>query len=377
MPRRVPLLLAVLLAAGTVPRAEAADPAPQLKLTLPPVCYAVVGAGVSIYYDNIVLTQKPEEYRFAVRCDAGTAEDRRWTVTPGPGDVGDHPMVVSVSDAGGKVLQQGKLTLRVAPADAGAGREIRLLIVGDSLTHATVYPNEIARLLSQPGNPAWTMLGTHRPASAAKGVAHEGYGGWTWQRFVSHYVAKPDRAKRIFGSPFVFADRDGKPRLDVARYFETSCGGQRPDYAVFLLGINDCFSANPEDLKAIDDRIDAVFTHADKLIDAFRKAAPQAELGICLTTTPNARESGFEANYHGRYHRWGWKRIQHRLVQRELEHFGARQSQRIAVIPTELNLDPVDGYPANNGVHPNATGYRQIGASIFAWLKARLAAAQP
>ena len=39
-----------------------------------------------------------------------------------------------------------------------------------------------------------------------------------------------------------------------------------------------------------------------------------------------------------------------------------------------MNLDPVDGYPTNNGVHPNAEGYKQIGASIYAWLKARLEA---
>ncbi len=42
-------------------------------------------------------------------------------------------------------------------------------------------------------------------------------------------------------------------------------------------------------------------------------------------------------------------------------------------MPTELNIDPVDGYPENNGVHPNAAGYAQIGASFHAWLKAWMA----
>ena len=46
----------------------------------------------------------------------------------------------------------------------------------------------------------------------------------------------------------------------------------------------------------------------------------------------------------------------------------------VFLMPTELNLDPTDGYPANNGVHPNQFGYQQIGASIHAWLKARLQA---
>ena len=115
-----------------------------------------------------------------------------------------------------------------------------------------------------------------------------------------------------------------------------------------------------------------MFKHAEALIAAFRKAAPKAELGICLTTPPNSRESGFEADYHGKYHRWGWKRIQHHLVQREIEHFGNRQGEQLFLVPTELNLDPVDGYPVDNGVHPNIAGYQQIGDNIFAWLKSRL-----
>ena len=48
------------------------------------------------------------------------------------------------------------------------------------------------------------MLGTHKPKAAAKGVAHEGYGGWTWQRFVSQYDPKPDGTHRKRSSSFVY-----------------------------------------------------------------------------------------------------------------------------------------------------------------------------
>jgi lysophospholipase L1-like esterase len=329
---------------------------------------------MSIYYDNIVLTEKPEAYVFRAACDIGKAEARRWTVTPEPEHVGDHSLAVTVTDASGAELARAATTLKVVSANAGAGRDIRLLIVGDSLTHATTYSNEIARLLSPPGNPRWKMLGSHKPPQAAKGVAHEGYGGWTWERFASHYEPNPDGTYRKRSSPFVYAGADAKPVLDVRRYFSEQCGGARPEFVTFLLGINDCFSANPDDPAAIDARIDAMFAHADVLLKAFRKAAPQAELGVCLTTPPNALESGFQANYKGKYHRWGWKRIQHHLVQREIDRFASREEERLFIVPTQLNLDPQDGYPANNGVHPNEYGYKQIGASIYAWLKARLQA---
>lgn len=355
-------------------RGRAEDSTADIRLTLPPVGYAVAGAEMSVYFDNIVLTQHPEKLRFVVESRLGVTEAGRWTVTPAATDVGDHAWKVVVFDGDRKLAEQS-MTWHVAPAAAGAGRHLTLLIVGDSLTHATIYPNDLARRLSEPGMPAWTMLGTHRPASAQPGVAHEGYGGWTWERFVKHYEPNPNPAERKHSSPFVFLE-NGQPKLDVPRYFRDSCGGKTPDVVTFLLGINDCFGANPNDPAAMDQRIDQVFAQAETLLKAFHEAAPRAELAVCLTTPPNARESGFEANYKGKYTRWGWKRIQHRLVQRQLQQFGGRETDGIFVVPTELNLDPVGGYPDNNGVHPNATGYQQVAASLHAWLMSRMDSAR-
>lgn len=366
-----------ILAAGfpsaTIRHCGAAETPSALQLTLPTEFSAVVDHEMNVYFDNIVLTQTPTDYRFKVDCPIGRTAGERWTLTPSVEDVGTHEFTVTVTDKENHQIATASTSLLVVPADAGADRRLRLLIVGDSLTHATLYPNEIARLLSQPGNPEWEMLGTHKPARAAEGVAHEGYGGWTWQRFAAHYEPNPDGTYKKRSSPFVFGLKDGKPMLDVERYFDEACDGKRPDVVFFLLGINDCFSADADDPQAIDARVNTMLTQAETLLAAFREAAPQADLAICLTTPPNAREEGFEANYKGRYHRWGWKRIQHRLVQRELAHFAGRESQRQFIVPTQLNLDPFGGYPVNNGVHPNALGYQQIGQSLYAWLKTQLA----
>lgn len=364
--------VAVTVLLGIFTPARAADAPNPLRLTLPPVFYAVPGVEMAVYYDNIVLTETPEAYRFSVTCDIGTAEERRWAVIPEGAQAGDHPFAVAVADASGQTLGRAEATLRVVPARAGATREIKLMIIGDSLTHATAYPNEIARLLSEPGNPKWRMLGTHEGRGAAKGVIHEGYGGWTWHRFATKYEPNPDGTYKKRSSPFVFLGDDGKPGLDPARYFDENFEGERPDFITVLLGINDCFGAKPDSPETIDPRVDQMFEVAKTLLDALRKAAPDAEIGVCITTPPNSRESGFEANYKGRYPRWGWKRIQHRLVERELEQFGKREAEGLHIVPTQLNVDPVDGYPVNNGVHPNTFGYKQIGAGIYCWIKARL-----
>ncbi|WP_197993590.1 SGNH/GDSL hydrolase family protein [Gimesia chilikensis] len=363
----IQLILLLLLA---VSPASAAEKTQSLQLTLPPMFYAVPGVEMSIYFDNIVLTETPEKYQFEVDCEIGTVDQNRWTVTPTDSNVGQYSLSVKVTDADGANRGTANTVLQVSKPDAGANRDTcRLLIIGDSLTNATTYSNEIARLLSTPDNPKWQMLGTHKPKSAAAGVAHEGYGGWTWQRFVSQYEPKPDGTNRKRSSPFVYLGKDGKPGLDLPRYFKEECNDQKPDYVIIMLGINDCFSAKQD---AIDEKIDGMFTQADILIKALQTAAPQAEVGICLTTPGNSRQEAFYANYKDRYSRWGWKKIQHRLVQRQIEKFKGRENENLFIIPTELNLDIVDGYPVNNGVHPNKVGYQQIGASIYAWLKYRM-----
>ncbi len=362
------LSLPTIVIAQTV-IAQNKDP---LQLTLPPVIYAVPDVEISLYFDNIVLTSTPQSLNFSVDCGIGKTESRRWVVTPKATDVGTQPLTVRVESSDGSLLATATTKLQVTSAEAGNGESVRLLIVGDSLTNASLYPNELSRLFQSPGNPKLTMLGTHRPPSAAEGVPHEGYGGWTWSRFVNHYEPHPDPNERKFSSPFVFLDSNEQPKLDVARYIDEHCDGQAPDYVVFLLGINDCFRVSPDDPQAIDATIDGMFKHAETLLADFQKAAPQAHLGICITPAANARQEAFQASYQGKYTQWGWKRIQHRLVQRQLEHFAEDNQRNLSLIATEVNIDPVGGYPVNNAVHPNQHGYQQIATSIYAWLKSQL-----
>jgi len=347
--------------------------ADDLQLTLPTEFYAIPGSEMSVYFAETILAEHPEEFQFEVNCDVGSQETRRWHVVPEANDVGRHELTLSVADAEGNKLATATTALVVAPLEAGKNRKLRLLIVGDSLTNASQYPNEIARLLGRPDNPTFTMLGTHKPSGVAPGVAHEGYGGWTWQRFLEHYEPEPDGTHRKMSSPFVFLGEDGTPGLDVPRYFAEHCDGVAPDVIVIKLGINDCYRANTESPATLDASIDKVFQYADKLLTAFREAAPKAELGICLTTPGNGRDAAFGADESGKEKRWTWRRIQHRLVQRQLEHFGGQQEKGLFIIPTELNLDTIDGYPADNAVHPNDEGYVEIGTTIYAWLKHRLA----
>lgn len=357
----------------------ASCPAAPPELTLPPRWHGVCGQPLSLYFDNVVLHEGTEKYQYEVRCDVGRTEGARWTATLEDKDAGPHALEVILKDSGGKVVQSATTTLHVAPRDAGAGRKLRLLIVGDSLTHASLYPNEIARLCAQPGNPKVTLLGTHRPASAAPGVAHEGYGGWTWAAFLTKFSPAPPQPAagppaRKATSPFLFADDKGQGVFDLPRYFREHCENQPPDVVLFLLGINDCFGADPNNAQARDAKINEVLGNAEKLLAAFQKAAPNAVLAVGLTTAANSRDEAFVANYKDRYTRAGWKRIQQHLVARMIRQFNGREAEGVHLLAPGLGVDPVEGYPANNAVHPNAVGYAQLGAGFHAWLKNWLAA---
>ena len=65
---------------------------------------------MSLYFDNLVLTENPESYRFEVKCNLGQVEARRWTWTPTDKEVGEHAMHLSVKDSKGKVLQPARTT---------------------------------------------------------------------------------------------------------------------------------------------------------------------------------------------------------------------------------------------------------------------------
>ena len=369
-----PYLTAGLLFIAFCGVATAADT--KTHLTLPPALYAVPGVPMNIDFRNTILAEPEEGYTFKVECKVGKVDgNQRWTVNAKKDEVGEHVLKMRLSDANGKLVDEASTLIRVVPRDAGKGREVSLLIVGDSLTAATTYSNEVGRLLSEPENPEWTMLGTAKARGGKKGVAHEGYGGWTWARFNTLYGpedwAMQSGRERRERSPFVFAD-GGDPKLDIKRYIKEQSNGKAPDYVTFLLGINDCFSTNHEDPAAVKAKFEAVNKQAEILLAAFREALPNADLGVCLTTAPNSRDEAFVANYKDKYTRKGWRSIQYRLVESQLEHFGGREKERIFIVPTSLDLDPVAGYPKNNGVHPNESGYARIGTSIYEWLKWRM-----
>ncbi len=356
-------------------------PAYDVELLLPPCLYAVPGLECSLYLENTVLVINPANLAFDVDCPRGQQQRERWTYTPKEGEAGEYPLRLTVYGEGNVRLAQGETVVRVVPPCQAA--ELSVLMIGDSLTNASVYPAQVLENAAADPGLEIRLIGTNTPRKDNPALRHEGYGGWTAAGFVSLYSPEPWKDGRRACSPFVFAGDDGKPVLDFPRYCREVNQGKAPDAVTILLGCNDTFGATEEKQA---EAIAACIANLDRLVGAIREFGPATAIGILLPAPPAATQDAFGANYGCGQTRWQYRRNQHRLARAMIEHYGRRETEGIEVLPSNVVVDPVHGFPSqtvkanarstveiqrlNNGVHPNEAGYRQLGDALYGWLRA-------
>lgn len=367
------------------------------RLVLPPVFHALTGLEANLYFDNAFLSLNPANHAIDVVCARGAQQSERWTWTPSPdpekNDLGDHPFALEIRDHTHALVARAETVVRVhsRAVSTTPGAPVSLLIIGDSLTNASVYSGRVLELANEDTYPL-RLVGTRGPGAEAQvgggdgsGNRHEGYGGWTAQRFATHYhdgIARGGPYQEC-GSPFLYQDdADADPQLDFARYCAEFNEGRAPDFVTILLGCNDTFSATDD---TIEERIDTMFAHYETLVRMIHDHDPATRIGAILPMPPAASQDAFGANYGSGQTRWQYRRNQHRVVERMLETFGGREAEHLHLVPAWLSLDPVHGFPVrtekaharteaeverqSNGVHPSAEGYRQLGDALYAWLR--------
>jgi len=354
-----------------------------LRLILPDTIYAVPGIETNVYFDNVCLAINPDNYVFDVHCKKGHLQTERWTITPEEKEVGDYEFTLNVLDQKNQIIASQISTLRIIPQDSGKGKTTSLLMIGDSLTHNSIYPKHVRDLSQKFQGPTLKLIGSHNPKNDP-GVQHEGYGGWTAVRFATHFKENARTGNyRERGSPFLYADKNGKPKLDFPRYCKEFNEGKAPDLVTIFLGPNDVYSATDE---TIEEQTNTMINHLEILVKMIHDLNPQTKIGFMLPVPPAATQDAFGTTNGRRQTRWQYKRNQHRVVERLSQHFGDKRDQQIFLVPTHVNLDCVHNYPAisvpwnahstektlrqNNAVHPASNGYLQIGDSLFGWIKA-------
>jgi len=356
------------------------------RLLVPPLIHGVEGREINIYFDNIVIAPVQDRFLFLVRCEKGKQLKRRWTWVPTKEDIGCHTISLEVRNLEDDILGTAETTVQVAPADAGAGRSITHLAIGDSFTAQSLYTEELLRHFSKDG-PDFRLVGTHRPEGAMPGNVHEGYGGWRYLHFVEKAEPDPDSsAPNGQKSPFVFKTDSG-PVFDFPRYVQEKLGGKSPDFITVLLGPNDVSLAVDANREEFTDR---ALEASRCLIAGLRQGAPRAGIGIVSPLPPPIDQDIYGESYGCLVDGWTYRKNLYRLREKLFAEYQSRHDENIFFVPAYLNFDTENNFPRQTvpvhsqsqtmisravNAHPAAEGYRQLADSLYAWLKWRLSQA--
>ena len=159
----------------------------------------VVGDTFQLYYNAVVKCFDINNEGITVRCSKGKEYPRYWEYTPAEGDEGTHTLTLYTRQLNGTIVSSGstkivvhsKLTNETTPSN------LTCLIFGDSLTGSGTWAGEGLRRIygsTTSGASGPTALGLTNTVTTygAKSnmvntfkVYHEGYGGWTWNSFLT------------------------------------------------------------------------------------------------------------------------------------------------------------------------------------------------
>ena len=324
----------------------------NLQLTMPPRIYCSQFSEISMYYENLIQVSNPGDYSFRITPELGAGDSIKYTFGIQEEVSRSYDLNIDVFNKSGRKVTSGSTEVcYTAPGNIPVDT-INVLITGNSLTAAGIFPAKVKSLFLDSLQFPVKFLGTKK----SKGGIHEGYSGKTWEWFSQNIE-----------SPFVFNLSENDTILNFQHYFEDIVIAE-PDYVIIELGINDCFRADTISVEAIDSTINEMLIHTEYYLTKLIDYNNNIQIGICLPPVANSRLEGFKANYGDKYTQTGWTKIQRRLVQKTLDYFGNNFQSNCSLIPLEVNIDTHNGYPVDNGVHPNTFGYNQIASSIFNWL---------
>lgn len=370
-----------------------ADPKNKLRLTMTDKIYAAPGVECNIYFNNILTVINHRNYAFEVRCKVGRSLADRWQFVPEEKDAGEYPLVINIYDNNGLAVTTSTTVIVTASTDKP--KKLSLLLIGDSQTSGIGYPEHLFSLLQNEQNLDFSMIGTNSGNYAAPvpgGVAHEGYGGWSWQTFFeNHDIDENDnndgmhpRRPSERNSRFLFPE-NGKYKFDLKLYCEKYNNGVFPDTVIIMLGTNDVFC--PQDDKTLQIVWDTeIYPYMKRMMSGLREYTPDIRIAWA-TIAPGANDQdAFGLCYNScSYHLWRWRLNLHFYHQKLFE---AAKEFNIELIPVHCAIDCENNFPvaeqpismrnqtvtshAVNAVHPALAGYQQIGDEIFAYLKAKL-----
>ncbi len=181
----------------------------------------------------------------------------------------------------------------------------------------------------------------------------------------------------VNANPFWYDDA-----VNFGQYL-TSNSLSAPDFVMINLGVNDCFGMESDN--AVEVLTVTAFAQLDTLITSIKSANPAVKIGL-MTAPTYADQDAFGNDYGSNYTSWRTSRNIVIWAKKLYERYTASEANNIYIVASGLSVDTVNNMPTttqainshnptlvtrqSNSVHPDVSGYKQIGDSIFAWIKA-------
>lgn len=307
----------------------------------------IVGQEVTICGDALINVPINNNLQVTYASNLGTQSGNNFVINPVAGNIGDHTLTMTFKNSGRLIVTQ-TITMTVYAKAPAVTKKI--LLIGNSLIAGgcTYYDAQIKRVLS---NSTFTFLGTKGTT-----IRNEGIGGATWNLFVNNDqpATKP--------SPFFKAGV-----LNVPAYF-TDNSIARPDYVLISLGLNDVLGysavgANP--VSSAD--ITAILNTAKKLIDAFLAFDANLKIILQIPSLTGTTGAAWAIDWGGVLDQNLFIENVHKFWVAFIDEFANRAyNPRVDCSYAPIFLNRTTGYAAalNSGVHPNQSGYEQLGVGM-------------
>ncbi|MBQ4328339.1 MAG: SGNH/GDSL hydrolase family protein [Lentisphaeria bacterium] len=361
----------------------------QDKLLLPKVLYGSAGVEMNLYFANVFTCVNPANYIFHVYSSVGRCDTERWRFVPETAGTYEAKIEV-ISDEG--VVAEGSFSIVISDPAKAAGRKLRILMIGDSLTDQTCYPAHLHTLCER-NNIELIMLGTnvplelkelpggkminYPPDKELEGVRHEGRGGWSAATFLRRKEPIECETDYHWNCASPFLTPDGV--FDFKGYIDKNCDGIVPDIIMISLGGNDMINITRDNSGEV---IGRYLENMQQLYENIRKDAPDALYGIVLEPYGSMDQSAWGDNYGCSYFAWNRRSLVPPAYAKLSEIFSAKEN--CSMVPLYTAVDPIYGYPrkeekcfaesdavvgrGDNALHPAPAGYRQAANCAFGWL---------
>ncbi len=392
--------------------------AAQPSFVVPDRIYASVGHECNVYFANVFDSATPWAYAYEALCERGRHERHRWCWTPKKEDAGTSKQLVlrAIDDSG--LVAAVTTTVTVAEL-ADKTKPVSMAILSASLVNCG-YPRKIFEDMRQNGFAMFKSVGTRDARKAAAGGKplpvegsrddipfHDGYGGWTFNSFLTRYEMSDDEISKVQSeaerqqllsmgvrlapeqawrlpmskSPFIRIE-NGKKVLDVQMWLDKVNGGRPPEVIVITLGINGTFG--PRDEHELAKMVDEFqVPNAKELLALLRGACPNSVIGLG-TPYVGCSQDGFAENY-GCLQSSVQFRHNVFYLARALMRFAAESGDaRLFVMPVGMVIDPMESYPKRevpaharsmrkvwrdvNALHPSEDGGWQVADAIVSFI---------